>query len=345
MRKKYWLHILPWSLHLLLLAFLYSIGEQVSSRSLMVWTAVTLAFQMSIFYFYYNKLIPETLRTRKLRFWSITVFIALFYPLVKIGLDTLLNTPSLELIKIDVETDNDWVQQRTWWIVEYFRRFFTPIYFISIASFARFSVDWFDNYRKQMQLEAQNLSAELALLRSQINPHFLFNTLNNIDAMVYKKAPDASEAIIKLSDLMRYMLYEANTDKVRLSQEINYIKSFIDLQKIRINKSDIVLDIEVDDESVLIAPMLFIPFVENAFKHGGRSGDAYKVQVSLRLNGGELNFSVINNLPGDKNQEKDKIGGIGLNNVKRRLELLYPAHQLNIEERDNQYIVNLSFKI
>lgn len=341
--KKIGLHVVPWLFLVLLTHLMYNLPKNVGGGDYYIWIPMTLTSYMVIFYSYYYKLVPEFLGRNNRAFWSWTIGVLLLYPVAKYGWDTLVGVQSLAIIIVDVEhEDGSPVATYVGWAVEYLRRFVTPFFFIPLAVFVRFSVDWFRNYRRQMELESQNLKSELALLRNQVNPHFLFNTLNNIDSMVYKVAPKASDAIVKLSELMRYMLYDANTDEVRLSQEIQHLRSFMDLQKMRLKNHDIHLSVNVETDQVKVAPMLFIPFVENAFKHGQWYEETFKVEVSLTSRGEELLFKTVNHFDPSKEDHKDKAGGIGLNNVRRRLELLYAdRHSLEITRENDQFVVEL----
>ena len=341
--KKVVLHATPWLFQVVISMLLYNLGEEVDATDFFRWLPMTLLAQMTIFYGYYYSIVPDYLGKRNRVFWAWTIGILLFYPVIKYGWDSLIGAKSIAVIIVNIESENENEHvTHTTWLVEYFRRFFTPLFYIPMAVFVRFSVDWFRNYRRQVELESQNLKSELALLRNQINPHFLFNTLNNIDSMVYKVAPKASDAIVKLSELMRYMLYDASTDEVRLSQEIQHLRSFIDLQKLRLKQHDIHFSVNVDTEHIKVAPMLFIPFVENAFKHGQWTEESFNVQVALSGNANELVFKVINYFDKINVEEKDKTGGIGLSNVIRRLELLYPdRHYLDITQENNQFVVTL----
>ena len=141
-------------------------------------------------------------------------------------------------------------------------------FFIALGSLFRILTEWFKNLEIKSQLEKQNIESELALLKNQISPHFFFNTLNNIDSLIKSNADKASETLVKLSEIMRYMIYDTNIDKVYLSNEIKHIESYIDLQKIQYaNKELVSISINGVYDNVKIAPMLFVPFVENAFKH------------------------------------------------------------------------------
>jgi len=211
------------------------------------------------------------------------------------------------------------------------------------AILIKFAIDWFDTQKLKAEMVNQAQTSELALLRSQVNPHFLFNTLNNIYSLVCKKSPDAPEAILKLSSIMRYMLYDANTDVVVLEKEIEYLKSFIELQKLRIRHTDFVeLLIEGDVGNKTIAPMLLIPFVENGFKHGSKTGPMPGIRIHLVADPHQILFEVTNLVKKNFLGPKDTIGGIGLQNIKRRLELLYPGkYFLETIQENNLYRVKL----
>lgn len=211
------------------------------------------------------------------------------------------------------------------------------------AFLIRFTIDWFNHQKQKADLINQNQASELALLRSQINPHFLFNTLNNIYSLVIKKSDDASKALMKLSSIMRYMLYDANTDKVPLEKEIEYLNSFIELQKIRIKENNFVeFNVTGNVTGKIIAPMLLVPFVENAFKHGNKNVTPPGIIINLNIENDKIIFEVINHNGNSEHSTKDKFGGIGLQNIKRRLELIYAKkHSMEIKTEDNKYIIKL----
>jgi ligand-binding sensor domain-containing protein len=194
----------------------------------------------------------------------------------------------------------------------------------------------------QVEMENQNQTSEIALLRSQVNPHFLFNTLNNIYSLVYQRSTEAPAAVMKLSDIMRYMLYDATTDRVQLEKEINYLKSFIELQQLRLKHKDFVLfEITGDPMGKVIAPMLLIPFIENAFKHGNKSVPSPGIIIQLNSAPGLLTFDVKNKKA--FSSMKDSSGGIGLQNVKRRLALIYPGkYELNMIDNDEMFSIHLT---
>ena len=215
------------------------------------------------------------------------------------------------------------------------------------ALLVRLAIGWYESQKLKSAMLIEKQSGELALLRSQVNPHFLFNTLNNIYSLVYKKSEDAPEAVMKLSSIMRYMLYDATTDKVLLEKEIEYLKSFIELERLRIRHRDFVdLTITGAVEERTIAPMLLIPFVENAFKHGSKSMGVPGIKIKLAIEPDRITFEVSNFIPQSNHMLKDNSRGIGLINVKRRLNLLYPGkHRLEITQDDKMYRVTLILMI
>ncbi|OJJ19142.1 hypothetical protein BKI52_20220 [marine bacterium AO1-C] len=196
-------------------------------------------------------------------------------------------------------------------------------------------------------LRSENLETELKFLKSQINPHFLFNALHNIYTLSYIKSDLAPEMILKLSDMLRYILYDCTAEQVPLGKEINYLENYVKLQQLKAEEADIVIKIAEDiPQNLPIAPMLMVPFLENSFKHG-KIEDTQQGWVRLQLNwqAPHLTFRVENSVPAS-DFTKDKVGGIGIANVKRRLELLYKnKHVLEIDEGNQEYRVYLRIEI
>lgn len=197
------------------------------------------------------------------------------------------------------------------------------------------------------QKETENLKTELLFLRSQVSPHFMFNVLNSMVALARKKSDLLEPSLIKLSSLMRYMLYETDERKVPLEREIDYIQSYIDLQRQRFGKHVIVNScFEKIDSAKEIEPMLLIPFVENAFKHGTGIIENPEINISLKEKDSILQFTVSNKFNDAVNEIKDSNSGIGLNNVKRRLNLLYGKnHSLYINDKDGWFTVLLQINL
>jgi len=226
------------------------------------------------------------------------------------------------------------------------KSFFAALFILGLSTSFKVTIEWFNSERQKKELETEKLASELAFLKSQINPHFLFNTLNNVYSLAFKKSDDTPAAIIKLSKLMRYMLYESNENQVFLSKEIEYLHNYIDLQKLRLpNTIKIIFNVEGDIEGRLIEPMLLIPFVENAFKHGISYVDNSKISISIKLSAYELLFVIENKINNAKITEESG-SGIGLSNVKRRLTLLYPnKHTITINDNNDEFKVTLKINL
>jgi two-component system LytT family sensor kinase len=218
---------------------------------------------------------------------------------------------------------------------------------IAIAYF--FLNAWAKSELIQTQLQANQLSTEIKFLKSQINPHFLFNTLNNLFSMAQAKGNDElADGISKLSGMMRYMLYDSNEESVPLSKEISYLEECITLNKLRYADEEVILSFDhaghIDD--IRIAPMLFIPFVENAFKHGVAIGQKAAIQIAIVVSGQKLIFTCVNTDHSIIQKMEMEISGIGLENVKRRLKLVYPGkHQLTIKKEDGKFMVKLEIDL
>lgn len=195
--------------------------------------------------------------------------------------------------------------------------------------------------------QEQNLKTEVSFLRSQISPHFIFNILNNMVALVRLKSDQLEPTIMKLSSLMQYMLYETDEEKVPLKNEVEYLQNYIDLQLQRFgSKVKINIALNLTEDTHMIEPMLLIPFVENAFKHGIGLIIQPQIDIELLQQGNALHFSVCNKYNSAKDEIKDKTSGIGLGNVTRRLNLLYPnAHSLLVTKEDNFFNVSLQLTL
>ncbi len=223
-------------------------------------------------------------------------------------------------------------------------------FFVSFIGSTLFELVNYANRKEKeaIQLKNENLDTEMKFLRSQINPHFLFNSINNIYALTVLKSDAAPENLLKLSGMLRYMLYECNADKVLLKKEIEYIRNYIDLMMLKDSKGlNVETDIQKDPPNLMIAPLLLIPFIENAFKHS-KIEDIEKnwIKIKLKVGDKELFFETINSVP-EGHLSKDIVGGIGLKNVKRRLEIIYPEkHQLIIDSSDpTVFKVNLKIEL
>ncbi|QGY44705.1 hypothetical protein GM418_13825 [Maribellus comscasis] len=224
--------------------------------------------------------------------------------------------------------------------------FFNLFFVVSTAIAIKFYKRWNEKDFQEQKVQKEKVEAELQMLKTQINPHFLFNTLNSIYVLAMKQSELTANTVMKLSDILDYILYRIDTPKIAISNEINIIENYIELEKIRFsNRVDLNFNTDLKSQGIQIPPMLIIPFIENAFKHGvAKSVEKSWIKISIIETDGVLNILVANS----KTQSKveDKIGGIGLMNVKKRLNLLYKEkYQLNIFEKQMQYTVSLSIPI
>ncbi len=207
------------------------------------------------------------------------------------------------------------------------------------------SRDWIRKYRHESKMAQEKMKADIDLLRSQINPHFFFNALNNIYAITQRNLDDeGGKAIMKLSGLMRYMIYDSDVAEISLARELEHIENYLEVARLKFDKKDNV-DIRLEKKGNFhnnkIAPLLLLPFVENALKHGlGSKGEGY-IHLNFQLNESELLFQVENPIL-EKEESWKKHPGIGLDNVKKRLRLLYPGrHRLNLSDQEGKFTAKL----
>jgi two-component system LytT family sensor kinase len=223
-----------------------------------------------------------------------------------------------------------------------------PHFFLVIAGVAgKLITDHFRMQKHLIEIAKEKAEAELNFLKSQINPHFLFNSLNSVYFLIDKNNIAARQALHTFSDMLRYQLYEIKGEKIPIEKEISYLKDYVGLQQLRIENCSVGLTIEEGMQSFFIEPLLLIPFVENSFKHLSHfsKGRKNEIQIGLSRQNGEVKFQIRNTTEGGQAHDFS-CGGIGLNNVKRRLELLYPQkHQLNIFEKEGWFDVQLKIKM
>jgi sensor histidine kinase YesM len=208
-----------------------------------------------------------------------------------------------------------------------------------------YAKDWFVKERAALVLEKEKAQAELSLLRNQLNPHFLFNTINNIYYLALIQSTKTADALLKLSDLLRYVLDE-KSDKVSLDKEYQYLLKFIELHRLRFPKDQINLELGQEERftSYQIPPMLLLTFVENAFKHGESGTETEPVILKLSIEGNKLNYSVRNKIA--KGISKDQNNGIGIPNLIKRLQILYPnQHKISMKESEDYYLAELEIAL
>ena len=298
---------------------------------------VDISFFIFISYVNIYYLIPKFLQNKK----------PLLYMLSLIGMAFLLSPILTSAYLLIYRNFLDEVSTR----LEFKNTAFIICLFVGLASMLfKVTKDWLIHQQERKELESQKLQSELKFLKSQIDPHFFFNTLNNLYALTLKKSDLAPEIVLRLSEMMRYMLYECNELKVPLDKEIKYLKNYIELEKLRQgNNFEIGFNVNGNAEDKMIAPLVFIPFLENSFKHGVnnqiKSGFVY---INMELSETDVKMSIENSKITSltSNYQLKKSGGIGLKNVRRRLKLIYPKqHKIDIIDKASTFKVLLDIKL
>ncbi len=290
---------------------------------------------MTVFYTNYLFLFPQYFNSKRYMIWLLSILLLIVSAvLVKYGL---------------ARFHADWILRVEKGV---YRDFFhysvgttiVSLFMIFLSTATRSMQEWFHNEKVRSNLENEKLVAELSFLKSQINPHFLFNSLNNIYSLAYQKSPKTPEAVLKLSEIMRYMLYESNDNRVPLEKEISYLQSYIDLQKLRFKEGAFVeLNLSGNSFDQPIMPLTLISFVENAFKHGVATEKDAPIIINITAEPGMVYFQTINK---KADQNKDETGGVGLTNIKRRLDLLYrKKYRLEIEDGPTFYSCELFIEL
>jgi len=232
-------------------------------------------------------------------------------------------------------------------VTEFVAEFILVLIFLVVSTLLKFmrdSITLQDIELRIKEVEKQKIEAELRALKAQVNPHFFFNTLNSLYALSLDKSDKAPELILKLSDLMRYVIYESKDDLVPVGKQLEFLQSYIYLERLRSNESlDLQFDVIGEVLDIQVAPLIYLAFIENAFKHGAKSPDDHPyIHVAFDLSHNDRVVFTIENRA-DPFRQKNPGGGFGLSNVKQRLELLYPGrHVLNIRETSSSYRVELT---
>ena len=335
-KQKILLHTTVWLFIVTLFLFVGTNGFNSSDAYLIHFLNMS-ALNVALFYINLNLIIPISLNQQKFVSWIISSFVLMLsFAAIKFGETyyvhsfTSLNRAALGQPVLQIPG--------FWQLV--FSSIIINGFFVFLSTVYKFTVDWFFNEKEKRDLDNQRLIAELAFLKSQINPHFLFNSLNNIYSLAYQKAESTPYAILKLSEILRYMLYESNDTFVSLQKEIAYLESFIDLQKIRFkSKTNVSLTIQGTISHQQIMPLLLISFVENAFKHGITTDDKHPIRIHISINENKMLFTIQNK---KNNYNKDTTSGIGMVNVIRRLDLTYPdQYKLEIKNGATNYLCEL----
>ncbi len=327
-------HILFW---LLLLALLSVLGRgNLSFWFTLSYQLVNLLFYAIIVYFNLFYLIPNYLTKKRFITYSLLLIVS-----------SVILTPLQVLADYFLFAARPALQREL--LANFYYYFLLTFLIAGSSTVVKIIVDWARQLRERQMLETQTMQSELKFLKSQINPHFLFNTLNNLYALTLKKSDQAPEIVLRLSEMMRYMLYECNEKRVLLSKEVNYIKNYLELEKLRQGKNiHINFDIDGEVSDQMIAPLMFIPFLENSFKHGLSNQITQGfVNIKLSLENKKVRFFIENSKPETPlKQDHRRSGGIGLVNIHRRLNILYPnSYDLKIEDTPKTYAVKLDLEL
>lgn len=305
---------------------------------------LSLTLFLSVVFF----LIPKYLEKRRiLPFVAFSFALIIILSLLKLQLDHVV------LRLFNLPTGPDQISDK---MITFYRRKsydfpIVPVNLVvyTLGFFYGLSRDWILKYSQESKIIQEKMRADIDLLRSQINPHFFFNALNNIFAITQRNQDDeAGQGIMKLSGLMRYMIYDSNVPEISLARELEHIDSYLEVARLKFAKNENVdfrLQKEGNFQNYKIAPLLLIPFVENAFKHGlGSKGDGY-IHLSFQVSNGTLNFRIENPIL-EKEDSWKKHPGIGLDNVKKRLQMLYPGrHKLDVSDSGGKFKVQLKIRL
>ncbi|QNK62596.1 sensor histidine kinase [Pedobacter sp. PAMC26386] len=339
-KREFIAHLVYWLFLIVILCLTMLVSaKNITMSEFMVVFGYFSIINISIFYINYTLLIPQLLK----RYWVYVLSIIVLI-IVMAGVKTIFAVLYRDVILVKGTNPKTGLMEYRDLISYMIMTIFVSGFFIISSCLIKFMLDWFSNIRIQRSLETEKKDMELQFLKSQLNPHFLFNSLNNIYSLAYQKSDKTADAIMKLSEIMRYMIYESNDSWVALSKEIEYVKSYIELQKLRFKNGaavEMTLSGEIDDQQII--PLVLISFVENAFKHGVANDPKDPIRINIIANQKILHFSITNK---KSNGNKDEVGGVGLNNVERRLQLLYPErYKLNIVNSATHYTSELMLDI
>ena len=329
--KTIGLHILFWILVVLYFAWGFGLGLDPlkSIFNALFFLPGHLIMVYSLLYF----LVPRFLLNRK--YWQfflgliILVFICAFYTVIA---------------QLSISADPR-LQGATFSVG---RNILPFIHIAGIAASIKLLKYWYHQRKQTLEAEQQRTVAELKLLKAQLHPHFLFNTLNNLYAHTLEFSPKSPEIVLRLSALLRFMIYESNTQRICLGKEIDLLQNYISLEKLRYGERlDISVDISGEIENYQIAPLLLLPFLENAFKHGtSMQIDQCWISFNLVIVDSRMSFKLINSIDPQLGEDPARHGGMGLENVRRRLQILYEGkYKMETQKRQDVFIINLEIQL
>jgi len=340
---QFFIHFIVWGIICFFpLIFMYSEGERSIIRFLDF--SLPIFFLMVVFYTNYFLIISHYLFNRKI--WQFFLVNLLLFAVCIIALN-LIKQLYFEAYFARMEAQHHFPPRDKMKDIILFRDIFSMTMSVGLATAIRMTTQWYQSQAEQKELEKLHVESELTNLKNQLNPHFLFNTLNNIYSLISINQENAQNAVHQLSNLIRYVLYESDHPEVSLSKDLNFTANYIKLMSLRL-PAHVTLQTEIlqANEGLTIAPLLFISLVENAFKHGISPESPSHISIGISMPGKNVLECRVENSNFPK-PETDKSGsGIGLNNLRKRLELLYPsAFELQIEDKGTIYTSTLRIKL
>jgi two-component system, LytTR family, sensor kinase len=333
-KKIRYIHIFIWLFALFANLPYSNISMNVPPKQIVAYF-IAFLYLMLVFYLFYLVLVPYFLNRKKIaEFFTISFLVVLVMPFF--GYTLLF----LSRAFFDGTFHNFY---HDYSLRMHMSGYYPVLTAAVFGSFFSVIINWFTTMNQNIELDKQKLAAELDLLKSKLNPHFLFNTLNNIDSLIRQDPEEASAALIRLSDMMRYLTYETASEVVGLNREIEYIRNFIELHRMRIRTpEDIRFEVE-GDQNVMISPALFVPLIENAFKFASFRNKKPCVDIRLTSYNGIVVFDASNYCETNTNDNVSVHSGYGIINLKKRLDLTYPGkHELLTERGDSLYHTKLT---
>jgi two-component system LytT family sensor kinase len=346
-------HVLAWAVFGMLLFFFQPLSWNIT-LPYQLWIKQNIIFCLLVVAFYLNSevLVPQfLLKNKTVVYLLIVVGVAAIMVFLNGYVDQWLKLPEL----MDAAFHKDGPPHRhhhphsEWEMGMIAPMIGTCALVLGISTSIAVMEKWQKDRLIHQEMEQDKISSELSFLKAQINPHFFFNTLNNIYALTLVNADTSRKAIHQLSRMMRYVLYDTQNSTTRLSQEIAFIKDYISLMQLRLTdvvKIDFSSPASLKDQA--IAPMIFLPFIENAFKHGVSATQPSNINIAVKQNNNTIELEVVNTIIKEQSNNLEEASGIGLNNTRRRLDLLYPGkHILTINENtaENIYSVHLTLDL
>ena len=340
------MHLLFWGILIFILMWrdyqMYDRAKSYGLGYMLLGSGTHLLVVMSLFYINYRYVVSRYFKARRFKKFAVYILLLWVTGIVLILLDSYLWYEGIDFTRGGKH--RPWTREV--WQNRIVGVTFISFFYLWSSTQIRIMIDWFRSAEVRKDLENQRLKAELSMLKLQISPHFLFNTLNNIYSLAFQQRPQAPEAILKLSDIMRYMLYEANAEKVSLQKEITYIQNFIDLHRLRLRHTEIHFNLSGGYIGKQITPMLLLPLVENAVKYGVSAKEASVIDIYLKVENNQLVFRTSNKVFKQNGVQRPEEGGIGLRNTRKRLDFLYPGqHHFEAKAENNIFIAELMIEL